>query len=282
MATIISGRGGASGEGTVINEPERARSPLPRPIVRLPDAEARSQDARESAAPAKGQPLDGKLREGIRLFNARRWEDALHALMLVDSIGIPTEERIECSYYVGLCLAKMDRFTDAMPYIEKVIAAEGDMLRVYQCRMTLAYMHITTGRPKMAEYELSRLLDSGFESAMLFNALAYSAYQRRHYRHAIEYYEKALKIEEGNATALNSMGFILADTGIDPIKGLKLCRKAVEMQPDNPAYLDSLGWACYKCREPTAARSWLRKALALAPQESQIKEHLRVVSGGAL
>ena len=198
----------------------------------------------------------------------------------MDTAGFQPSEKNELSYYLGLCFAKLGKFGEAQPCLEKVVGLGGDMLRVYQCRMTLAYMHVLAGRPKMAEYELGRLLDAGFESAMLFNTMASAAYARKHYRHAIEYYEKALKLEDGNATALNSMGFILADTGIDPLKGLQFCRKAVEIQPGNAAYLDSLGWACYKCREPTAARSWLRKALDIAPQETAIREHFRVVTGG--
>jgi len=233
-----------------------------------------------TAAPAKKAPGNKGLREGVRLFNLKRWEDALQELLFVETTGFRADERSELFYYLGLCFTKVGKPNDAMPNLEKVVAGCGDALRVYQCRMALAYIHVTSGRPKMAEYELKRLMDSGFESAMIFNTMAFAAYSRKHYRHAIEYYEKALKLEDGNATALNGMGYILVDTGIDPLRGLKLCRKAVELQPKNAAYLDSLGWACYKCREPTTARNWLRKAIELAPQEIQIREHLRIVTGG--
>jgi len=255
------------------------------PFTKLPARELKSRPkdsgaAKPAGVPGKKPPQDKRLREGIRLFSIKSWEKALQELLLVDSAELAINEKMELTYYLGLCFTKLERFTDALPSLEKVVAVDTDLLRVYQCRMTLAYIHVVSGRPKMAEYELRRLLDSGFESPALFNTMAYAAYVRKHYRHAIEYYEKALKLEDSNATALNSMGYILVDTGIDPLKGLKCCRRAVELKPENAAYLDSLGWACYKCREPTAARNWLRKALALAPQELQIKEHLRIVTGG--
>ena len=227
-------------------------------------------------------PDELRLREGTRLFNAGRWDDALQELLFVDVSALRIKEKIELSYYMGLCFTKLKKMTEALPYLEKVVAASDEPLRVCQCRMTLAYIHVVTGRPKMAEFELGRLLEVGFESAQLFNTMAHASYSRKHYRHAIEYYEKALKLEQNNATALNSMGYILVDTGIDPLKGLRFCRKAVEMQPSNAAYLDSLGWACYKCKEPMAARDWLRKALEIAPQETMIKEHLRIVTGGVV
>jgi len=271
-----SGRSRAFGGKPVINEPfsrdqlthvadRKVFVPLP-----IPGRKAQGSGGLE----------DPRLKEGIRLFNMRQWEDALHEFLFVDMPALQAREKTELSYYLGLCFTKMKKVNEALPYLEKVVATSADLLRVYQCRMTMAYIHVTTGRPKMAEFELKRLLETGFESPQLYNTMAHAAYSRKHYRHAIEYYEKSLKLEDNNATALNSMGYILVDTGIDPIKGLRFCRRAVEMQPGNAAYLDSLGWACYKCREPMAARDWLRKALELAPQETTIKEHLRIVTGG--
>jgi len=286
------------GEKPVINEPYTGVSGMGRktqplsgnggksvdiPIRKttLPTSTRRKTQSTVVSGP-RGTDDREKLKEGVRLFGLKSWEEAIQEFLFVDPVGLHAEEKVELSYYLGLCFTKLGRLNDAMPYLEKVIATCDDMLRVYQCRMALAYIHVTTGRPKMAEYELKRLLDSGFESAMIFNTMAYAAYTRKHYRHAIEYYEKALKIEDNNTTALNSMGYILVDTGIDPLKGLKFCRKAVEIQPTNAAYLDSLGWACYKCREPTAAKNWLRKAFDLAPNESTIREHIRIVTGGAV
>jgi Flp pilus assembly protein TadD len=131
----------------------------------------------------------------------------------------------------------------------------------------------------MAEFELKRLQNNGFESAQLYNTLAYSAYSQKHYRDAVELYEKALEIDENNTTAMNSMGYILADNNINIVRGLRFCRKAVERKPDNPAYLDSLGWACYKNGELAEARTWIRRALDTAPQEKEIKDHYRIITG---
>jgi Flp pilus assembly protein TadD len=147
--------------------------------------------------------------------------------------------------------------------------------------MTLAYIYVITGRAKMAEFELKRLQKSGFESAPLYNTLAYAAYVQKRYHSAVELYEKALELDENNATALNSMGYILADTGINTLKGLRLCNKALEHRPQSAAYLDSLGWAYYKCGEMSEARKLLGKAKELAPNEKEIQEHYRIVTGGA-
>jgi Flp pilus assembly protein TadD len=134
----------------------------------------------------------------------------------------------------------------------------------------------------MAEYELKRLQSSGLESPILYNTLAYAAYLQKQNKYAIELYEKTLEIDSNNATAMNSMGYILADTGTDVMRALRLCRKAVDSKPQSAAYLDSLGWAYYKSGELLEARTWLRRALELAPNEKEIQRHFKVVSGEPL
>jgi Flp pilus assembly protein TadD len=96
----------------------------------------------------------------------------------------------------------------------------------------------------------------------------------------VDFYEKALDMDENNTTALNGLGFILADSDIDIQRGLKLCRKAVDKKPQSAAYLDSLGWAYLKNGNVGEARSWLRRAFDISPNRKEIKMHMKIVVGG--
>ncbi|MDR2951743.1 MAG: tetratricopeptide repeat protein [Treponema sp.] len=234
---------------------------------------------KEEKAEKAETPADGKLQEGIRLFNDKKWEEALKEFLSVNTAKFNNDDRTELRYYLGLCYAKLEQYEDAILYLEQVISTGGDVLRVYQCRMTMAYIYIVTNRARMAEFELKRLQDSGFESPLLYNTLAYAAWTRRRGRNAIELYEKTLEIDTNNLTAMNCMGYILADTGIDNLRGLRLCKKAVDAKPHSAAYLDSLGWAYYKNGEMVEARTWLRRALDLAPDEKEIQNHFKIVTG---
>jgi tetratricopeptide (TPR) repeat protein len=225
---------------------------------------------------------ENRLKKGMRLYRIKRWENALEEFQLVETEHFNNEERAELAYYLGLCYTKLDRFDEALQCFEQVLALSNSPLWTYQCRLILAYIYIITGRAAMAENELKTLETGGLESAMLYNTLAYTEYVQKNYIGAIEWYEKALDIERDNLTALNSLGYILADTGMDTQKGLRLCRKAVEKNSQNAAYLDSLGWALYRCGKLTDARNWLRRALEIAPQEKDIKEHFRIVNEEAL
>ena len=238
----------------------------------------------ESTTGGKNEDIDSfeKLQEGIRLFRVKEWKKALQEFLSKDTEGFSEEEKMEFIYYLGLCYTKLGQYEEALNYLEQVVTTGSDILRVYQCRMTLAYIYVITKRVKLAEFELKRLQSSGLESPLLYNTLAYAAWSQKKNKSAIELYEKTLEIDSGNTTAMNSMGYILADTGMDVMRALRLCRRAVDSKPQSAAYLDSLGWAYYKSGEVVEARTWLRRALEIAPDEKEIQRHFKIVTGERL
>ena len=224
--------------------------------------------------------VEGTLQEGIKLYQLKRWEPALAVLLGLDTEDFSPEDNAELAYYLGLCYTKLKRYDDALLYLEQVITFGQNPLRTYQCRMTLAYIYVITKRSRMAEFELKRLTSSGFESAQIYTTLAYAAWAQKQFKQAVDYYERALDLDGSNATALNGLGYVLVDEDMDPIRGLRCCKKAVDLRPNNPAYLDSLGWAYFKNGDYLEARTWLRRALDAAPQEKEIRDHFKTVVGG--
>ena len=94
---------------------------------------------------------------------------------------------------------------------------------------------------------------------------------------AIEQLEKALEVDSENPTALNSLGYIMADNGIRLQAALSYCKKAVAASPENPAYLDSLGWTYFKLGNVAEARRYLKSAHEKAPENEEITEHWNAV-----
>jgi tetratricopeptide (TPR) repeat protein len=228
---------------------------------------------------AENRIPEDKLKEGVRLFNLKRWEPALQELLKIDTGQLSSEENTDLAYYLGLCYMKLDRFDDAMLYLEQVVTNSEEHLRVYQCRLTLAYIYVTTKRAKLAEFELNRLKQSGFESVQISTTMGYAAWTQKQYKEAVSYYEHALELDENNTTAMNGLGYILVDDNIDLARGLRFCRKAVDRAPQNAAYLDSLGWAYYKSNNTQEAKVWLRRAFDIAPHNPVIRAHMRLVVG---
>ncbi len=62
----------------------------------------------------------------------------------------------------------------------------------------------------------------------------------------------------------NGLGYAMLMRNENPAEALVLIRRAVDGEPDNEAYMDSLGWAYYKLRQFEDAEVWLRKALEAA------------------
>jgi Flp pilus assembly protein TadD len=225
----------------------------------------------------------GTIQEGIRLFNMKRWDLALQEFLEAQDKAKPDggADPLELAYYLGLCYTKLEQFNEALLYLEQVVNDANNALRAYQCRITLSYIYVITKRAKMAEVELNRLTETGFESVQLYTILAYTAWSERQYQKAVDLYKKALQLDNSNATAINGLGYILVDTAIDVQSGLLFCKKAVDINPKNACYLDSLGWAYFKNGNFTEAVNWLRRALDLAPQQKEIRNHIKIVAGEA-
>jgi len=207
----------------------------------------------------------------------KRYDMALEAFQSESSLGFTPEEKIDLAYYMGLCYTKLERYNEALLYLEQVVTSDAGPLRICQCRMMLAYIYITTRRVKMAEFELEHLVKNGFKAAQIYTMMAFAAWQQKAHRKAVEYYEQALEIDANNLTALNGLGYVLVDSDLDVRRGLEFCKKAVERRPGNAAYLDSLGWAYFKNGDYGEAKVFIRRAMDAAPGEREIREHMRVL-----
>ena len=85
---------------------------------------------------------------------------------------------------------------------------------------------------------------------------------------------RVLEIEPENADALNYLGYTWVDRGENLTRAFDMIRKAVELEPDSGAIIDSLGWAHYKLGEYEEAKVQLEKAVTLSPSSATIVDHL--------
>jgi Flp pilus assembly protein TadD len=76
------------------------------------------------------------------------------------------------------------------------------------------------------------------------------------------------------AEALNYLGYMLAERGVRLSEALDYVKRAVELEPHNGAFLDSLGWVYFKQDNLEKAEVHLREAARLESTDSTILEHL--------
>jgi Flp pilus assembly protein TadD len=72
---------------------------------------------------------------------------------------------------------------------------------------------------------------------------------------------------------LNFLGYLLADRGERLDEAVRLVNRALQIDPDNPSYLDSLGWAHFKRGELADAQKLLSRAAEKLPTNSVIQDH---------
>ena len=77
-----------------------------------------------------------------------------------------------------------------------------------------------------------------------------------------------------DAGALNYLGYMLAERGTGLDEAVSLIQRALKVEPDNPSYLDSLGWAYLQQGKLDLADPALATAAEKLPRNSVIQDHL--------
>lgn len=83
-----------------------------------------------------------------------------------------------------------------------------------------------------------------------------------------------LKQTPGYPSALNNLGYFLAERNEKLNEALELIQKAVAIDPTNPSYLDSLGWVYFKLDKLDEAERYLKSAIRLSSGSPTVFEHL--------
>ncbi len=85
---------------------------------------------------------------------------------------------------------------------------------------------------------------------------------------------KALELSDNRPYVLNYLGYSWIDNGENINQGLAMVEKAVQAEPNNGYFIDSLGWAFYRLGEFDKAVRLLEHAVMILPDEAEIMDHL--------
>ncbi|HUQ95238.1 MAG TPA: tetratricopeptide repeat protein [Bryobacteraceae bacterium] len=87
-------------------------------------------------------------------------------------------------------------------------------------------------------------------------------------------FRKVLAGNPANASALNYLGYMLADRNVRLAEAHEMIKKALEQDPNNGAYLDSLGWVLFRMNRLDEAVDYLKKAIERTSKDPTVHEHL--------
>ena len=88
------------------------------------------------------------------------------------------------------------------------------------------------------------------------------------------YFKKAIALNPKNHEAMNYLSYMLAQHNRKLDEALTLINQALNFEPQNPAYLDTLGWIYFQQGQYEKALTPIEHAFELSSYDGEIGEHL--------
>jgi len=222
-------------ESVLTDDPSQARARVLQ--AEILEQQRRWKDAAESWKAAQELvPGNGDIaaRRAIALLNSGDSAGAESAARAAKASN-PTDVRV--LYVLGVALEARNAFDEALPILEDAARRAPDNGAVqYQYGSVLDRV----GRKADAEQVLRAVVAKNPE----------------------------------DASALNYLGYMLAEKGASLDEAVGYIQRALKSDPDNPSFLDSLGWAYFRQGKLDLADRPLTAAAEKQPKNSVIQDHL--------
>ncbi len=194
----------------------------------------------------------------------------------------------EYEYYVknavdpGEAYVKLGIAHDTAGNHEKALEYLREAVRLYPEKPELFY-YLGIEYRILEDYEgaieaFERAVELDEENAAYYFHLGVSYERYGDIQRAIEYLDKSILLDDSNPTALNYLGYLLADTGVRLEEAKTYIERALSEDPNNGAYLDSMGWVYYRLADFSSALEYMTSAVQfidLSNEENYlIYEHL--------
>jgi tetratricopeptide (TPR) repeat protein len=213
------------------------------------------------------------------------------------------ENKDEAAYYLGQIAEREKDLAAALKWYQQV-----DSAHVFEARVRIARIHANRGEVDRAREIIQQMrTHAGGNSIKLDVVEAEVLRAAKYYQAAMDVLGQALsrhpddaellyargltaahvdridilehdmrrllEQDPNNADALNALGYTLADQTDRHEEALGYIRRALALNPDSPAVLDSMGWVQYRLGNHAEALSYLKRAMD-ALVDPEIAAHL--------
>ena len=174
------------------------------------------------------------------------------------------------SRYAGV-LAKQGKLDEARAHLQAVPEANNQQ----RVQLTQAESQLLreAGRYQEAFDVLGRALERlpNYPDLLYDHAMAAEKVER--YDVLESDLRKLIEIRPDNAHAYNALGYTLADRNERLPEAKKLIESALNLSPEDPFIMDSMGWVLYRQGELKESLDWLQRAYLLRP-DAEVAAHL--------
>lgn len=226
----------------------------------------------------KDNPLDFRIYDQLADLYLRVNEPSKALANLKQAILIAPADPRRYSDLVQLCLRVREP--------ESAIVFAGDAEKIFPKMLEFKFLEaLALSEAKRHEEAIKTfeaiLVEANISSPSILNADFYFSYgvsaeQAGLFAKAAEALKKSIEIDPANAgRACNYLGYMWADRNENLDDAETMIRRAVELEPGNGAYLDSLGWVYFrKGKYAEALNELLRAAELLQEDDAVVFEHI--------
>ncbi len=87
-------------------------------------------------------------------------------------------------------------------------------------------------------------------------------------------YEEAITLDPDNDVALNNYAYYLSEREVRLEEARDMAQRALELNPDNAAFLDTMGWIYFKIGDYEKARKYIRESIETGDASAVVMEHM--------
>ncbi len=208
------------------------------------------------------------IRAGGLLFDSRKYDETIE-FMSEAAEKFPNDFVINLIY--GLALSQSNRHKEAKVYLKRAINLNSDDITALSA---YGYTLNQLKENDEALLYLNKALLLQPDNVDLIGTVAMIYESEGNYKMSDSLYQHALELDSSNAIVLNNYAYSLAERNIRLNEALKMVSKAIENDPKNSSFLDTIGWIYFRLRDYQKAKVYIEKSLSLEPNNETVVDHL--------
>ena|SRR3989339_800446 len=214
------------------------------------------------------QNTQGWTQLGGLFFDNRHYSEAI--TLMNEAIELFPQDFV-VNLLLGLSLAQSDRHSEAKEYLKTAIDINpNDVIALSAYGYSLNQLR----ENDEAILYLKRALGISPNDVNLLGTLGLIYDSLKMWEECDKTYEHALGIDSSNATVNNNYAYSLSERGEKLDLALEMAKLAIEKEPDNSSFLDTIGWVYYKLGNYEEAKTYLEKALEISGERPVMLDHL--------